>query len=168
MSLLSWRSSEPSLALSFSKSIFSLNCSARSQFSTFPPPKPHFFILVKPLSALFAPLRLSSFFPSITLQHTDRQNSTKIAEPTVCRVEATGGGLTYSMRSHLTHSLYCRLDREQGLVMAEPCCVFAGIRRSHVTEPEKSSTVSHTHEKQVLLPARTTSRRPIRLQTPLS
>lgn len=172
LSLLSRWSSEPSLALShFSKSIFSLNCSALSQFSAFSSPMPRFFIyiLVKSLSALCAPtLTFISFFPpqSLYSRQTGRNTLDKDIrfplDPTVKSVlEPIRGVLTYSMRSHLSHSLYCELHREREFIMTDPCCVFAGIRRSHVNKTEKSSTVSHRHEKEALLPAWKTTRRPI-------
>lgn len=62
--LLYWWSSDPSLPLSpFSKSIFSLKCSALSLSSPlFLPYTSFFFILVKSLSALLLPLWLLSLF----------------------------------------------------------------------------------------------------------
>lgn len=40
--------------------------------------------------------------------------------------------LTYSMKSHLSHPLYCESHREWEFVITDPCCVLAEIRRSHV------------------------------------
>lgn len=119
------------------------------------------YILVKSLSALCAPtLTFISFFPpqSLYSRQTGRNTLDKDIrfplDPTVKSVlEPIRGVLTYSMRSHLSHSLYCELHREREFIMTDPCCVFAGIRRSHVNKTEKSSTVSHRHEKEALLPA---------------
>lgn len=99
--LLYWWSSDPSLSLShFSKSIFSLKCSALSAFSSLC----LFFILVKSLSALSAPtLTFISFF----LNHSAADGPTD-TQPVRPRWDKTGPRFKASLsipRCKKSHSL---------------------------------------------------------------